>query len=437
MSIRLLRSLNEEAVMSSDSAILAILSEAWIFAPFLGLLAGIAVLPVCAPHFWERAHAWIAVGLGACVAAVYGFGRGAWGPVLHALGEYASFILLISALYVVSGGLCVRTEGEATPLANTAFLAVGVLLSNLLGTTGASMLLIRPWIRMNRYRITSFHVVFFIFLVSNAGGCLTPVGDPPLFVGFLKGVPFWWPIQNLWQEWLLVVLVLLSFFYALDRRNFARAPVNIREKQTARERITVEGGWNGLAAVGISATCFLPGGWREILLVILAVLSWKLTPVRVHAANGLEFAPLKEIAWLFAGLFVCMIPAIEWLDSAARALPLPSPVALLWVTGTASAVLDNAPTYAAFLAASGGSTGMRVDSDMAEFLIRHGSLIKAISLGSVWFGAFTYLGNGPNLLVKRIAEQEGVHTPGFLRYAIVYSIPILGPLYWIVSKLAF
>jgi Na+/H+ antiporter NhaD/arsenite permease-like protein len=423
--------------MNESFALMSLLSQGWLILPFVSLLMGIAVLPVCAPHFWERAHPWMAVGLGTFVAAVYGFGRGAWAPVLHALEEYASFMLLISALYVVSGGLCLRTEGEAAPLANTAFLAVGVVLANLLGTTGASMLLIRPWIRLNRYRITAFHIVFFIFLVSNAGGCLTPIGDPPLFVGFLKGVPFWWPLQNLWREWLMVVLVLLVLFYVLDCRNFRRAPVKLRETLTAHERLSVEGAWNGLAAVGVSAACFLPGGWREGALILIATLSWKLTPARVHEANGLEFAPLREIAWLFAGLFVCMIPAIEWLELGARALPLPSPAALLWLTGAASAVLDNAPTYAAFLAAAGGSTGIRVESEMTTFLARHAPLIKAISLGSVWFGAMTYLGNGPNLLVKRIAEQERVHTPGFGRYVLGYSLPILIPLYWLVSKLAF
>jgi Na+/H+ antiporter NhaD/arsenite permease-like protein len=405
--------------------------------PFALLLFLIAAAPLILPRLWEKYHAPAAVGLGLWTVCFYLFGLHRAAPLGHAAFEYFSFLSLVGALYVVSGGILLKVKGEATPLGNCLFLFLGALLANLLGTTGASMLLIRPWIRMNKYRITDFHIVFFIFIISNVGGCLTPIGDPPLFLGFLKGVPFWWPLEHCWKPWLLTLAALLAVFLLLDRRNFLRAPARVREQQTREEVWQVDGLWNLLLVACVLGGILLPFGWREALMLSAAGASWRWTPKRIHEANAFDFAPIKEVAWLFAGIFLTMPPALEILSAHSEALGLRTPLQFFWWTGALSGVLDNAPTYMAFLSTAFGLTVLDLESDMPAFLQQHALLLRAVSLGAVFFGAMTYIGNGPNLMVKKIADQKRVHTPSFLGYVARFSLPILLPVFGLIGVLCF
>ena len=409
----------------------------WMVLPFGLLLLLIAVAPLWIPHFWEKFYAHIAVALGLLTAGYYVVELQRVEPLLHAAREYFSFISMVAALYVVSGGILIRTKGEATPAVNSLYLFLGAVLANLFGTTGASMLLIRPWIRMNRYRITSLHVVFFIFLVSNVGGGLTPIGDPPLFLGFLKGVPFWWMLEHCWKPWLLTVGMILGVFYVLDSVNFRRASANVREEMTSHETWHFDGLWNLLLALGVVSAALLPFGFRELAMLSAALVSWWTTPKRVHEANHFEFNPIKEVAWLFMGIFLTMLPALELLGVSADSLGLHSPLQFFWCTGALSGLLDNAPTYLAFLAAGFGVAGLDLDKDMGQFLLQQSQLLRAVSLGAVFFGAMTYIGNGPNFMVKKIAEQQQVHTPSFIGYVLRFSLPVLLPIFALVGLLCF
>ncbi|NBV84892.1 MAG: sodium:proton antiporter [Verrucomicrobia bacterium] len=425
-------------MFSLSLATLEAVPSPWMVLPFCLLLLLIAAGPLAMPHFWEKYYAHSAVGLGLSTAACYLFVLHRAEPLLHSAHEYFSFISLVGSLYVVSGGILIRVKGEATPAVNCLFLFVGALLANLLGTTGASMLLIRPWIRMNKYRITEFHVVFFILLVSNVGGALTPIGDPPLFLGFLKGVPFWWMLRQCWEPWLFAIFLFLGVFYFLDRRNFARAPEAVREAETREEHWKMDGLINvPLVAMLLGAVLLLPVGWREAAMLAAAAASWFVTPKRVHEENHFDFAPLKEVAWLFIGIFLTMLPALELLGANAGALGLQSSLQFYWFTGILSGLLDNAPTYLAFLAAAFGANGLSLESDMAAFLASHAEVLKAISLGAVFFGAMTYIGNGPNLMVKKIADQQNVRTPSFLGYVLRYSLPVFVPVFWLLGMWLF
>ncbi len=409
--------------------------------PFALLLFCIAAMPFIHKHWWEHHYPKVALGLAGITVAYYLAALGNGSRMLHVAQEYVSFIALIGSLFVVSGGIHIRVKGESTPLVNCVFLFIGAVLANFIGTTGASMLMIRPWIRMNKYRITSFHVVFFIFIVSNVGGCLTPIGDPPLFLGYLKGVPFWWVIEHCWQAWLVGVGGLLGIFYVLDRRNFLRASKDIRDKETAHETWKFDGLRN-LAFLGvILAAVFLrrPPGLSEALMVAAALGSYFTTPRAVHAANDFSFAPIKEVAWLFIGIFATMVPALDYLEVHATELGLDTAMKFYWLTGALSGVLDNAPTYLTFLAAAMGRHQLSMNSpaDMQTFLAQHGHELIAISLGAVFFGAMTYIGNGPNFMVKSICEQAKVRTPGFFAYLFKFAVPILLPLFAIVALLFF
>jgi Na+/H+ antiporter NhaD/arsenite permease-like protein len=383
----------------------------------------------------------VAAALGAVTVAYYLFVLGQGGRMLHVAHEYGSFIALIGSLFVVAGGIHIRVKGEARPAMNCVFLFIGAVLANLIGTTGASMLLIRPWIRMNKYRITTFHVVFFIFIVSNVGGCLTPIGDPPLFLGYLKGVPFWWVLAKCWIAWAIVVLALIGVFYGLDRVNFRRAPREIRELETAQETWKFDGLRNLAFLALILAAVFLrdPPGLNEALMVGAAVGSWLITPKPIHEANDFNFAPIREVAWLFLGIFATMVPALDYLQIHARQLGLDTPMKFFWLTGVLSAVLDNAPTYLTFLAAAVGRQGLSLNTpaQVLEFAHMHDNELMAISLGAVFFGAATYIGNGPNFMVKSICEHAKVSTPGFVAYVLKYALPILLPVLGLVALLFF
>ncbi len=411
----------------------------WMTLPFIALLLTIAIAPLAFAHHWERFYHLVAVALGAITVGYYLLVLRHPAPLLHTAQEYVSFLALIGSLYVVSSGIHIRVKGEATPAGNCLFLLIGAVIANAIGTTGASMLLIRPWIRMNKYRVTAHHIVFFIFIVSNVGGCLTPIGDPPLFLGFLKGVPFWWVLEHCWEAWVIGVGGLLAIFYAVDRRNFLRAPRDVREDATAHEEWHFAGLRNLLFLGAILGGVFLPFGWREAVMVAAAAGSFVFTHRDIHAANDFNLHPVKEVAWLFAGIFATMIPALHWLETHAPELGLHGEMQFFWLTGMLSGVLDNAPTYLAFLAAAFGLCGLSMDSkaDMARFVAEHDHFLVAISLGAVFFGAMTYIGNGPNFMVRAIAKQQHVETPGFLGYLARFSLPVLLPFFFIVGLLFF
>jgi Na+/H+ antiporter NhaD/arsenite permease-like protein len=458
----------------------------WMIAPFGLLLAAIALAPLLFPKWWHHHFPKVAYALGAVTLAYYLFSLHAYERTLHTAAEYVSFIALIGSLYVVSGGIHINVKGEATSLVNVVFLLIGAVIANLLGTTGASMLLIRPWIRMNKYRITMHHIVFFIFIVSNVGGCLTPIGDPPLFLGYLKGVPFWWVLEKCWPMWAVGVGLLLVMFYAVDAFNFRRAPRAVREKETAHETWVFRGLGNLFFLALILAAVFVndPPFLREALMVAAAVGSYFTTPKPVHEANDFNFFPVKEVAILFAGIFATMMPALDFLQhqcgELARTQPQLFTASLFyWGTGTLSSFLDNAPTYLSFLsaqmgafvtpdllreaaaqiAANGGDTAavtganagliretiaalrayypgelaaraVTGDHLQVAVLLGHPEYARglvAISVAAVFFGANTYIGNGPNFMVKAIADQNKVHTPTFLGYLLRFTLPFMLP----------
>jgi Na+/H+ antiporter NhaD/arsenite permease-like protein len=409
--------------------------------PFAAMLLSIAIAPFIDKHWWEHHYPKVAVGLGLIPVLYYVFALDRPARMLHVAHEYASFIALIGSLFVVSGGIHMRVKGEATPWINCVFLFVGAVLSNFIGTTGASMLLIRPWIRMNKYRITAFHIVFFIFIVSNIGGCLTPIGDPPLFLGYIKGVPFWWVLEKCWAAWASAVFGLIAVFFCLDRRNFLRAPREVRGAETREETWRIDGLRN-LAFLGlILAAVFVktPTGLSEALMIAAALGSWFLTPEPIHEANDFGFEPIREVAWLFVGIFATMVPALDYLEVHAGELGLDSEMKFFWFTGGLSSVLDNAPTYLTFLAAAMGryQLSLSAHADVAQFVAQHDHELIAISLGAVFFGAMTYIGNGPNFMVKSISERAKVKTPSFFSYLLKYALPILIPFFVLISVLFF
>ena len=428
----------------------AVLPPSGMIAPFALLLLCITLMPLFAAHFWEHHYPKVAIGLGLVTAAYYVFVQHNWHPLHHAAHEYVSFMALVGSLFVISGGINIRVKGEATPMVNTLFLLIGAVLANLIGTTGASMLMIRPWIKMNKYRITGFHIVFFIFLISNVGGALTPIGDPPLFLGFLRGVPFFWVLQHCWQAWGLAIMLLLAVFYAFDSLNFRRAPQEVRVLETSHEDWFFRGMRNVIWLGVVLGAVFLPKSVQEttvlgvfsipaLIMSAAAAASYFLTKPEVHEANDFNFGPVKEVGYLFAGIFLTMIPALQILQGG-EAVQLTSPMQYYFSTGALSAFLDNAPTYLSFLAAAMGQEHLSVDStaDVMTFAAAHAPHLIAISLGAVFFGAGSYIGNGPNFMVKAIADKSKVHAPSFLAYMFYFSIPILLPVLivvgWIMLK---
>jgi Na+/H+ antiporter NhaD/arsenite permease-like protein len=420
--------------------IAAVLPSYWMVLPFAALLLCIALMPLLAAHFWEHHYPKVAVGLGLVTASYYVGVQHDWHPLLHAAHEYISFMALIGSLFVISGGISIRVQGEATPFRNTIFLAIGAVLANVIGTTGASMLMIRPWIRMNKYRVTGLHIVFFIFVVSNCGGALTPIGDPPLFLGFLRGVPFWWVLQHGLAGWSISIALLLAVFYFLDVRNFRRAPKSVRDKETAHEEFGIRGLPNLVFLGIVLSAVFLPKSVQETLIggvlsvpalvMLMAAAGSFFTAKReIHQANDFNFGPLKEVGYLFIGIFLTMIPALHILQSG-QAVQISTPIGYYFATGGLSAFLDNAPTYLSFLAAAMGTEHLSVDSpaDVLSFAAAHPQTLLAISLGAVFFGAGSYIGNGPNFMVKAIADKSKVHTPDFLRYIWQFALPILLPI---------
>jgi Na+/H+ antiporter NhaD/arsenite permease-like protein len=409
----------------------------WMILPFALLLAAIASTPLVAPDWWSRHYGKISFLFGAITLGYYIFILKDAGRVLHTAHDYISFIVLVGSLFVVSGGIHIGVKGRATPLANVIFLLVGAVTANVLGTTGAAMLLIRPWIRMNKYRVTAHHIVFFIFIVANAGGCLVPTG-PPLYLGYLQGVPFWWPAEHCWPMWTTGLGVLLAIFYVLDRINFLRASREVRKRETVQETWKFDGLANLFFVAVVLGAVFVgkPRFLREALMIAAAIGSYFTTKKSVHQANNFNFHPIQEVAILFAGIFATMIPALDWLSQNAREVlgQNPAPWVFFWSAGGLSAVLDNAPTYLGFFSALSGLTGAH---DSGELLNRSALNLTAISVGSVFFGAMTYIGNNPNFMIKAIAEQEKIRVPGFLGFIFKYALPFLVPALILISWLFF
>jgi Na+/H+ antiporter NhaD/arsenite permease-like protein len=396
------------------------------------MLLAIAILPLRIPHWWEsNAHKLsVAAVLGAPVLALY-LAR-APGALAHVAQDYVSFIVLLAGLYVICGGIVLRGDLEATPLVNTAFLGLGAVLASFIGTTGASMLLVRPLLMTNRERTRVRHtVIFFIFLVSNIGGMLTPLGDPPLFLGYLQGVPFTWTFR-LWLPWLVMVGALLALYVAWDTHAYAREPLAARRRDRAQQTpLRVEGAGNVLPLGGIvAAVAFLPAPWREAVIVALAGMSYWRTSPAIRRANGFTTSPIVEVAVLFFGVFLTMVPALELLHLRGGELGVRAPWQFFWATGLLSTFLDNAPTYLTFLALA---QGLRLPADVAG--VPH-TILAAISVGAVAMGANSYIGNAPNFMVKAIAEEAGVKMPSFGGY-LLYSGAILLPLFVAVTLLFF
>lgn len=430
--------------------------------PFALLLLAIAIFPLTCGHWWEHnKHKGIVVAVLSVPILLYFLSlNGGAHAVLEKLHEYTSFIVLLGSLYIISGGIFVRGSLTGTPLANTLLLGLGALIASIIGTTGASVLLIRPLLRANQSRQRKVHIViFFIFIVSNCGGLLTPLGDPPLFLGFLKGVPFTWTLIHLWKQWLLVNVALLFIFHVWDElvlnREEKEREGSQLEEVMKHAPLAVLGKQNFLflggivAVIAASGVFSMPVGVPELLMIGLTLAAYFTTPAENRVGNKFTFGPIIEVAVLFIGIFVTMAPALLILNSWGKherdvfgiAFGMDQPWEFFWASGVLSSFLDNAPTYLTFAATACGLEGVAVaDNPYLLELLNKGpravALLAAISCGSVFMGANTYIGNGPNFMVKAIAEENGVKMPSFFGY-MKYSCGILIPIFVLVMWVFF
>jgi Na+/H+ antiporter NhaD/arsenite permease-like protein len=423
------------------------LPDALMVIPFVLLLIIIATGPLFYRHFWEHNYAKISLLLGAITVLYYLLIIKDSYTLLHTMKEYISFMALLVSLFTASGTILIRVDRKATPAANVSLLASGALIANIIGTTGASMLLIRPFIRMNRDRIKPYHIVFFIFIVSNVGGALTPIGDPPLFLGFLRGIPFFWVLGGLWYMWLPVIITLLGIFWVFDTLNHSGTSAT-----EISNRIEFKGVKNLLYLLIIIISVFLdpaimgwvpslepfPIGIREIIMFTVAVLAYRSADKEILKHNEFDFEPIKEVGYLFAGIFATMIPALQLISWEAGQMGDKLNIDIFyWATGFLSAFLDNAPTYLNFLSAAMGKYNLDIKtiSDVKQFVINYPVYLQAISVAAVFFGAMTYIGNGPNFMVKSISERAGISMPSFFVFFAKYACTILLPvvtLTWLV-----
>ncbi|MGL5095966.1 MAG: sodium:proton antiporter [Planctomycetia bacterium] len=446
--------------------------------PFAGMLASIALFPLFAGHFWHHHFPKVALGWIALVVPpfLFFYGAEAFAKIVHILVvDYVPFMILLASLYTISGGVLLRGTLVGTPWTNAGLMLFGTALASWIGTTGASMLLIRPLLRANATRKYNVHtVVFFIFLVSNIGGCLTPLGDPPLFLGYLHHVPFFWTLENLWPHLLVCGGLVLAAYTLLDLYYYRLEPPVENAVPAAREPLAVEGLQNLPLMAGVIAGVLVSGSWkphdlniagfvehgeihlaglhlplqnlaRDLILLAMLGLSLVVTPKPIRAANGFTWFPMKEVGWLFLAIFVTIIPTLEILNAGKAGALRPlidfttTPAHYFWVTGLLSSLLDNAPTYYTFLTTLRGAyhPGMAEDEAVARLVAEHGIYLAAISLGAVFMGANTYIGNAPNFMVKSIAEEAGVKMPDFFSYIFKYSLPFLGIPFVIVTVLFF
>lgn len=434
----------------------ATLSWPWAL-PFAGILLTIATGPLLFAKLWHAhygkfALAWSALTL-LPLALIHGASAALSGFAHALIAEYVSFIVLLFVLYVVAGGILVTGSLRGTPLVNTCILALGTLMASVVGTTGAAMILIRPLLKANEHRAHNVHVViFFIFLVANIGGALSPLGDPPLFVGFLRGVDFFWTTRTLWGTTALVAGLVLAVFALIDVRLLRKEP-HLRDHPY---RLTIRiHGWINFALLGLVIAMILVSAvWRpnvaidvfgtplelqnlvrDAVLVVIALVSLWLTPDEHREANGFSFEPIREVALIFAGIFTTLIPvlamlqagkggAFAWLIAAVTHADGPNAMAYFWLTGVLSALLDNAPTYLVFFELAGG--------DPAVLMGRLAPILQAISMGAVYMGALTYIGNAPNFMIYAIASDRGVKMPSFFGY-LLWSVAVLTPVFVILS----
>jgi Na+/H+ antiporter NhaD/arsenite permease-like protein len=429
--------------------------------PFVGLLLSIAIMPLAAGHWWERNRnkALVAAVFSLPVVAflVLRFGHAGFESLVEMSREYVSFITILAALFVIAGGILIEGSFAGTPLANTGMLAFGAVLANVVGTTGASMVLVRPLIRANKDRRKIAHLlVFFIFVVSNCGGLLTPLGDPPLFLGYLAGVPFTWTLR-LFPQWAFINGVLLVTFYAFDQIMLVRDKRehcdDLLGKVIDQVPLRIRGPHNIGFLLATVVTVFAAGrgfgngghpwpfGVCEALLIALAAGAYASTRSAIRERNRFTFTPIAEVAVLFAGIFLTMIPALLLLNEQGSTIGLRQPWQYFWASGLLSSVLDNAPTYLTFVAAASGAQGIPLEGRyLANFLELDAgagaNVLAAISCGCVFMGANTYIGNAPNFLVRVIAEQENVRMPSFFGY-VAYSASILIPLFGLATILFF
>jgi Na+/H+ antiporter NhaD/arsenite permease-like protein len=436
----------------------------WI-APFVGLLLTMGIMSFAATNFphsflgklWESNRNKFIIAMLWALPVIYLFySLNEWHPLIHSLKDYFAFIALLFALFVISGGIYLEGDLRATPTVNTLFLAIGAVLANFIGTTGASVLLIRPLLRTNRERQHVSHIpVFFIFIVSNIGGSLLPIGDPPLFLGYLKGVPFFWTLQ-LWVEWVTAIGMLLTIFFIWDTLAYRKeSPASLKFDATLSQPINIKGQLNILwLLIVLAAVVFITPAqlkqWglsegygqflREYVMLGMALISLISSPLNAETRqkNNFSFAPIVEVAVLFIGIFIAMIPALEYLNVHGKELGLTQTWQFFWYSGGLSAVLDNAPTYLTFLSIAQGVVASDPNAVIPENLSHlhvTAEFLVAISLGSVFMGAGTYIGNGPNFMVKSIAEEWGYKMPDFFTYVFKYSIPILVPVFVIITLL--
>ncbi|MCK5878964.1 MAG: sodium:proton antiporter [Holophagae bacterium] len=437
----------------------------WSIIPFLGILLSIALFPLLAPHFWHHHFGKVSIFWALLFAFPFLFvfkGEGIH-EILHIyLIDYIPFIILLWSLFTVSGGILVRGDLVGKPSTNLLILLIGTFLSSWIGTTGSAMVLIRPLLRANANRKNKTHiVVFFIFLVANIGGSLTPLGDPPLFLGFLHGVPFFYTFRLL-PDMIVASVILLFLFYFMDRFFYAREkPEDI--VVTGTRPFSIAGKRNFIFLAGVIGGVLLSGFWRpgtvhvfgipmgiqnmarDSILIIMALLSMKFTPGRWRKENGFSWFPIIEVALLFAGIFMTIIPALAILKAgtdgslAFLIRAVQEPQHYFWVTGILSSFLDNAPTYLTFMNSALGQfyAGIPESQAVHQLIAEHSIYLKAISVGAVFMGANTYIGNAPNFMVKSIAEENGVPMPSFFGYIFKYSLPILIPTFIIIHLIFF
>ena len=436
----------------------------WSIIPFVGILLSIAVFPLVAPHFWHKHFPKISA-LWAVVFAVpflWTYGHQAMHEIMHIyVIDYIPFIILLWALFTVAGGIRIKGSLAGTPMVNTLLLLIGTVIASWVGTTGAAMLLIRPILRANARRAHKVHtVVFFIFLVANIGGSLTPLGDPPLFLGFLHGVPFFWTLSLIGPMSLVSGILLVTYFF-LDIMYWRRETEAGRQIDQSEGRLGIEGLHNLLFLGGILGGVILSGTWqagevtilgvhqhiqnlvRDGLLIIMGLLSMWTTKKQIREANGFSWFPILEVAYLFAGIFMTIIPALAILKAgehgalAGLVRAVTEPWHFFWVAGALSSFLDNAPTYLTFLTTAEGMLfpGIPEPEVIHRIIAEHEIFLTAISTGAVFMGAMTYIGNAPNFMVKSIAEESGVEMPSFFGYLFRWSMLFLIPVFVLVSFL--
>ncbi len=409
----------------------------WTVSFFALMLLSIAVMPLLAEQWWERNRnkAIVSTVLAIPVLIIFGMSHN-YKPIMHELDEYFSFIVLLGSLFVVSGGIFLSGDIRATPRITTSFLAIGAVIANVIGTTGASMLLIRPLLRTCSERERIYHIpIFFIFVVSNIGGCLLPIGDPPLFMGYLRGVPFFWTLR-LFPMWLFALAVVLTIFYIIERYSWSKESTRARRlDQEMVEPLGLHGKINLIFIMGILlCVIYLPMPLRELGMIVLSGLSLALTPKGIRARNEFNWAPIVEVAVLFIGIFITMVPALQILEARGSELGVNQPWQFFWVTGGLSSFLDNTPTYLAYLALAQGLTlAENLPQEVANVPTQ---ILEAISVGAVFMGAMTYIGNGPNFMVKVICEHQRTKMPSFFGY-MLWSCGFLLPIFILVTLIFF